>query len=121
MQNLAIRKILDIFKIAPIEPMEIEAALPPPSIRLNHSNRRYAFRALKLSKNHPIRVEFDRAIAKRLEQELGLDSDYLSQDLISPSQSKVNNESQIYRLLKSIYLLIDFSSLEVIKHFYFPP
>jgi hypothetical protein len=101
--------------------MEIEAALPPPSIRLNHSNRRYAFRALKLSKNHPIRVEFDRAIAKRLEQELGLDSDYLSQDLISPSQSKVNNESQIYRLLKSIYSLVDFSSLEVIKHFYFPP
>ena len=65
--------------------MEIKAALPLPNIRLNHSNRRYAFQALKLSKNHLIRVEFDRAIAKRQDQELSLNSDYLSQGLTLPS------------------------------------
>jgi hypothetical protein len=47
LQNLALRKILGVFKTAPIKPMEIESALPPPFIRLNHSNRRYAFRVLK--------------------------------------------------------------------------
>jgi hypothetical protein len=29
-QNLAIRKILGVFKTAPILPMEVESALPPP-------------------------------------------------------------------------------------------
>ena len=98
--------------------MEIEAALPLPNIRLNHSNRRYALQALKLSKNHLIKVKFNKAIAKRQDQELGLNSDYLSQGLTSPST--VNIKSQFNRLLNSIYLLVDLLSLKDIKHFYFP-
>jgi hypothetical protein len=100
--------------------MEIEAALPPPNIRLNHSNRHYVFRVLKLSQNHPIKVEFNKAIAKRSENELFLGSDFSSKS-ISPSKPKDKFDSQIQRLLKSILPLIDLSSLEVIKHFYFPP
>ena len=63
LQNLGLRKILGVFKTAPTIPMEVEAALPPPSIRLSTSIRKYAFRALKLSPNHPIKVEI-RSIAR---------------------------------------------------------
>jgi len=59
-QNLAIRKILGVFKTAPIKPIELEAALLPPAIRLNSNIRAYAFRVLKLSLTHPINVEFSR-------------------------------------------------------------
>jgi hypothetical protein len=52
LQNLALRKILGVFKTTPIIPMEVEAALLPPDIRLNASIRQYAFRVLKLSPNH---------------------------------------------------------------------
>ena len=37
LQNLGLRKILGVFKTAPILPMEVEAALLPSSIRLNTS------------------------------------------------------------------------------------
>jgi hypothetical protein len=57
LQNLALRKILGVFKTTPIIPMEVEAALLPPDIRLNASIRQYAFRVLKLSPNHPINKE----------------------------------------------------------------
>jgi hypothetical protein len=39
--------------------MEIEAALPPPEIRLNSNIQKYAFRALKLSSIYPINIEID--------------------------------------------------------------
>jgi hypothetical protein len=51
LQNLAIRKILGVFKTAPILPMEVECALPPPEIRLNAAIRMYAFRMLSVRKN----------------------------------------------------------------------
>ena len=56
-QSLGLRKILGVFKTAPIRPMEVEAALLPPDIRLNASIRQYAFRALKLAPSHPIKQE----------------------------------------------------------------
>ena len=54
LQNLALRKILGVFRTAPIEPIEVEAALFPPRIRLDYSLKRYTFRALKLPRGHPI-------------------------------------------------------------------
>ena len=60
-QNLALKKTLGVFKTAPIIPIEVESALAPPIIRLNHSRRRYAFRILKLSLKHPIRLEFEKS------------------------------------------------------------
>jgi Reverse transcriptase (RNA-dependent DNA polymerase)/Endonuclease-reverse transcriptase len=57
LQNLGLRKILGVFKTAPIIPMEVEAALQPPGIRLNTSLRKYAIRALKLAPSHPINQE----------------------------------------------------------------
>ena len=55
LQNLAMRKILGVFKTAPIPALELEAALPPPEIRLNRLLRAYAVRTLRLNKQHPIR------------------------------------------------------------------
>ena len=83
MQNQAMRKILRVFKTALIILIEIESALPLPNIRLNYSNRRYAFWVLKLSQNHPIRAKFDQLIAKRSKSALFLGSDLSILDLPS--------------------------------------
>ena len=53
--------------------MQIESALPPVIICLNHKLRCYTLRALKLSQNHPIKIEIDCAIelvSKKRELEL---------------------------------------------------
>lgn len=54
LQNIALHRILGTFRSAPIIPSEVEAALPPPAIRMNTTMRRYAFRARKLPPSHPI-------------------------------------------------------------------
>jgi ribonuclease HI len=113
-QNLAIRKILGVFKTAPILPIEVEAALPSPIVRLNHNQRRYAFRVLKLSNNHPIKALFNSYTSTT---SLVLDN---SSD--SETESRLNTGSnQINRLIGSISNIIDLNSLEPIKHFYFAP
>src|SRR6266498_5872235 len=71
LQNLGLRKILRAFKTTPIIPIEVEAALAPPTIRLNTNTRQYALRMLKLSPRHLIRQEvaklatFDSTTTKR--------------------------------------------------------
>jgi predicted component of type VI protein secretion system len=46
LQNLALRKILGVFKTSPIRAMEIEASLPPPRVRFNKICKNYALRTL---------------------------------------------------------------------------
>jgi len=91
--------------------MEIEAALPPPSIRLNTTSRKYAFRALRLPTEHPI------------SKALGLkNTDFPGQDdLSSPARFKEPQTTQLNRIKNSISELGDFSLLEPLRHFYFPP
>ncbi len=73
LQNLALYKILGVFKTAPIQPIEVEAALQPPSIRLNSNTRKFATRVLKLAPNHLIRQELTKLTASYLaNQELDL-------------------------------------------------
>ena len=55
LQNQVARKILGVFRTAPVKPMEIEAGLLPPQIRLNKLSRAYAFRILTLQQSHPVR------------------------------------------------------------------
>jgi hypothetical protein len=98
LQNLALRKILGVFRTAPILPMEIEASLLPPSVRLSKSVRQYAFRALKLAPDHLINEEVAR-----------LDPD-------TPEQPV-----QLERIRDSIRGLVGLQSLEQIEHFKFPP
>ena len=92
--------------------MEVEAALPPPKVRLNTNLRKYAFRALKLSSDHPIR------------QAIGFGyPDTLSSPGYKGLEStiKEQKQTQIERIQASISLLIDTDSLEPIQHFYFAP
>jgi hypothetical protein len=56
LQNTASRRILGAFRTSPIIPMELEASLPPPAIRLQQTCRKYALRTMKLPEHHPIRL-----------------------------------------------------------------
>ena len=109
LQNLATKKILGVFKTAPIIPRELESALVPPNIRLNHNSRRYIFRALKLSNTHPIKLEVNKAIAG------------IRDELDRPQGYNTRSKTQIESLVRSIYDTIDLTSLEKIRHFYFGP
>ena len=80
--------------------MEVEAALLPPSIRLNASVRQYAFRALKLSPSYPVHLE------------LGL---------VRSQFSKNIPITQLERIKKSILGLADLDTLEPIQYFKYPP
>ena len=94
LQNLALRKILGVFRTSPIIPMEVEAALYPPSIRLNTSLRNYAIRTQRLALSHPIRLA------------LGEDP---------------GPKTQLGRIWNSIQGLVDLDNLEPIQHFKYPP
>jgi ribonuclease HI/endonuclease/exonuclease/phosphatase family metal-dependent hydrolase len=67
LQNLGVRRILGAFKTSPIVPMEIEAALPPPKIRLNQKRWAYAKRIHKLAPIHPINEAIQQNKARRKE------------------------------------------------------
>src|SRR5665213_815342 len=105
-QNLAVRKILGVFKTAPIIPMEVEAALLPPVVRLNTNIRQYAFRMLKLSPEHPINSEITKYRELQEDEEL---------------VARITRPIQIERIYTSIEGLVDTSTLEPIQHFKYPP
>lgn len=145
LQNKSLRKILGVFRSAPILPMEIEAALPPASVRLNNSIRKYALRTLKLSERHPINVaiaqlprvrtvhspvsgsDFDPQSEPGSEPESR--TDFGSEDSYTDSQgsedSQISNSIdkpvQLHRIKDSIKDLYNKFDLEDIKPFYFPP
>src|SRR5204862_4669934 len=56
LQNLALRRILEAFKISSIMIMELEAAIPPLKIRFNKICMNYSLRIIQLFKNHLIRT-----------------------------------------------------------------
>ena len=108
-QNQGNRKILGVFKTAPTIPIELEAALPLPYIRLNYKSRRYLLRVLKLSSEHPVKGLVNRVV-DQIREEVQFE------DCFDP-----NSTTQIESLVKSIYSLVDLDSLEEIRHFHFPP
>ena len=107
LQNLATRRILGVFKTAPIVPTEAEAGLPPPSVRLNATNRQYAIRAQKLSASHPINLELSKL----------LDTQWTN----SRTRPRPRPATQLERIRESICSLADLESLEQIEHFKYPP
>ncbi|KAJ8063433.1 hypothetical protein OCU04_008652 [Sclerotinia nivalis] len=109
-QNLALRKILGVFKTSPIKPMEVEAALCPPEVRLNAGIKQYAFRLLKISRSHPINQIISKLVAEKE-----------NQDAISTPQRKYPKPTQLERINNSIREEYDSLVLEKIDHFHFPP
>jgi len=46
-----------VFKSSLIRPIEIEANIPPPGIRLNKKIRNYALKVIQIKENHLIRAK----------------------------------------------------------------
>ena len=99
LQNLGLRKILGVFRTAPVIPIEVEAALQPPGVRLNTSLRKYASRALRLALSHPISQEF-------------------ASLPVTPSPKPI---VQLERIKSSIQDLVDQPDLEPLQYFKYPP
>ncbi|KAJ8063422.1 hypothetical protein OCU04_008642 [Sclerotinia nivalis] len=110
LQNLALRKILGVFKTSPIKPMEVEAALCPPEIRLNAGIRQYAFRLLKTSPFHPVNMIIRKLIAEKEDQ-----------NSIMTPRRKLPKPTQLEKITNSIEEDFDPLMLEKIDHFHFPP
>ena len=125
LQNLGLRKILGVFRTAPILPMEAEAALAPPSVRLNTSIRKYAFRALKLAPTHPINQALQSTLLDPDSpdspdgytpiQQIGVKPSFSPPVGVKPAFSRLE------RIKNSISGLVDPDSLESIYHFKYPP
>lgn len=98
LQNLALRKILGVFKTSPIQPMQIEAALMPPQIRLDTLTRKFALRLAKLSVQHPI-----------------------NQLMIQRTDLELPKPTQLNRIRKASCNMINRHTIEKIEHFHFPP
>src|SRR5437667_3168483 len=56
LQNAALRKILEAFKISPYMAMKLEAAITSLKVRFNRICKNYALRIMQIPKNHPIRL-----------------------------------------------------------------
>lgn len=121
LQNKALRKILGVFKTAPITPMELEAATPPVEVRLNSSIRKYAFRLKKLAPNHPVNkaiilhnAPYEDADSSDTEPE----TPGSSQDPQIKKNQKFTQTQIVHRSIAGLY---NGSILERIKHFNFAP
>ena len=118
LQNAGIRKILGTFRTTPVIPSEVEAALPPPAVRLDSSLRQYAFRARKLPQNHPIHKAIQRLWNKATDQDTdsGLESD-------SDRSTQKHNKGpprQMERIAQSIQKILSSSEEKIVSHC-FPP
>src|SRR5436189_5372176 len=56
LQNIALRKMLGAFKTSLINAMELEASIPPSKVRFERIYKNYAWRALQMHENHPIKL-----------------------------------------------------------------
>ena len=114
LQNIALHRILGTFRTTPTIPSEVEAALPPPEIRLNTNMRRYAFRARKLPPSHPVHQCIEGVWTRATEE---LDSD-VSED--STSSRNDGPQSQMERIAMSIHNCLS-DPEETIVHDHFRP
>lgn len=104
LQSLAVRKILGVFKTAPIMAMEVECALPPPDIRIRAAIRMYALRIHQLSPSHPINAAIDDIYR------LNPEEDYQPGDF----------RPHLHKIHQSIAGIVE-EEMEPIQHFFFKP
>jgi hypothetical protein len=89
LQNKALRLILGAFKTSPSRAMELEAAIPPPAIRLQKLNDNYALRVLKLQETHLVKTSlfsYLQETADELAESEPLDNSSLSQLPSTPTR-----------------------------------
>lgn len=110
LQNMALRKILGCFKTSPIKPMEIEACLYPPAVRLNHAHRRYAFRIIHMTSSHPIQKELIQKLENQLEES----------NFSDDNENKIttrHTQEQLLLVWQSLSTIIEDKRIEEIKPF----
>ena len=56
LQNIALKKILNTFKISSINAMELEASIPPFKIKFEKIYKNYAWRTLQIHENYLIKL-----------------------------------------------------------------
>ncbi|MCO8751554.1 hypothetical protein KLO70_19365, partial [Clostridioides difficile] len=118
LQNLALKKILGVFKTSPVRAMEIEASLPPPQVRFDKICMNYALRIIKLYSNHSIRKRVSSSFPSEstgLELDWNLYFDWNEIDLAQNSNSLQRKKipSQLFRICSMIK--DNFSSLNIEK------
>jgi hypothetical protein len=92
-QSKAAKKILGVFRTAPNEPSELEAALLPTALRLEKQGVQYAMRAERLASNHPIATLLQ---AKRAEHKARQEK---SPEIILPQPTVLSAKTQIQAVL----------------------
>ena len=92
------RKILRVFRTAPILPMEVESCLQPPKIRLQANISKFALRMSKLHFSHPVNYEMQK------------ERDYI-----------LLKQTQLNRIKTSVENILDGGTIETIIPFAFPP
>jgi ribonuclease HI len=120
LQNLALRKILGAFRTSPYAAMEVEAAIPPPRVRLDRQSRSYALRVIQMPETHPIRKRTPATYPPEIETEHKVNSKYLEwhQDKIP----KKRYETQLIRVLSSVRNILPNSpKVEIIDPIQHPP
>src|SRR6266705_2893381 len=116
LQNTACRRILGAFRTSPVIPMELEASLPPTSIRLQQKCRNYAIRSMTLPEDHPIRQRTSSTFPP--EYPSGVEVDYNQSD----RDTMYRTHSQLWRSHFSIVSMTPSSTqLERINHLAHPP
>jgi hypothetical protein len=65
-----LRKVLGAFKILPIAAIEVEASILPVEIRFEKIYQNYAYRALLLGQNHPIRKRILESFPSSINKEI---------------------------------------------------
>jgi hypothetical protein len=65
-----LRKVLGAFKISPIAAIEVETSILPVEIRFEKICQNYAYRALLLGQNHPIRKRISESFPSSINEEI---------------------------------------------------
>jgi hypothetical protein len=107
-----LRKVLGAFKTLPIVAMEVEASILPVEIRFEKICQNYAYRALLLGQNHPIRKRIPESFPSSINEEIEINwNRYLDWNQTDQLNIKTY-PTQLYRILNSIASAIPSLNIE---------
>jgi hypothetical protein len=112
LQNIALKKILEAFRISSVAIMKIEANLKSIDIRLDQKNQKLALKMLKMKKNHSIKQKIPNFSLKNWNETLNEQSTKFSewnQDELHATQL-IRTMHSISRFITNEYLIEDTAS-----------
>jgi hypothetical protein len=106
LQNIALRKILEAFRISSIVVMKIEANLKSIIIRLDQKNQKLELRMFKMKRNHSIRLKISNFSLENWNETLNEQSREFSESN--------QNELHATQLIKTMHLISKFITNEYV-------